>query len=152
MKYLILLLLSFNSFAATKFVMTDLRNNSIQGTKTFDTEELAIARLVKIAKIKNGWRKGEFNEVLLGSLYSKQFPTYDNMGMQNGEVTKYYHPLNWSYELSDVTQELADKKAIRDAEKEEKLQLKAMKQKINDSDLPPWHKRILKMYIKSLRE
>ena len=118
MKILILLLLTFNSFASTKFVMTDLRSNSNAGYDTFDTQELAIARLIEISKIKNDWRIGEFNEIAIDSLYSKQFKTYDKNGFENGEITKYYHPINWSYSFLDATQEVLDKKKKSDRKKE----------------------------------
>ena len=116
MKYLILLLLTFNSFASTKFVMTDLRNGKSLHD-TFDTQELAVARLIEIAKTK-GWRSGEFTYVADGSLYSKEFNAYNEDGIFTGVETKYYHPLNWSYEFSDATKEVADKEAKKQRKKD----------------------------------
>lgn len=121
MKYLLLLLLSFNSFAYTKFVMTDLRNNSTQGEGVFETEELAIKELVKISKIKNGWRKGVFNNIVEGSLYC-------NEGLE-GETPSCYHPTNWSYVLTDVTAEVDAKNKKKDKDESD---LAAIRTKVQD--------------------
>jgi len=133
MKYLLLLLLTLNSYAEVKFTMMDLRSNSSAGYDIKDTQELAIARLVEIAKIKKGWRTGTWNLVQENSLYSKvedvythedqgqTTPIFDDEGSEIGTqpimtevvtpTTFYYHPLNWSYAFSDANQEVANEAA-----------------------------------------
>ena len=137
MKYLLLLFLTFNSFAQERMIMTDLRNNSQQGSEVFETKALAVERLVEISKIKNGWRTGIFNFIELDSLYSKVEDVitredlgnvqpifeYDEITGERGEkigeqpiieevitpTTFYYHPVNWSYSLTDVSEEMKAK-------------------------------------------
>lgn len=153
MKYIILLLLTFNSYADVKMSMMDLRNNSNQGSDTFETNAKAIERLVKIAKIKNGWREGIFNEVLMGSLYSKVEDiytyedlgatqmSYDEEGNETGLVgilsevvtptTFYYHPTNWSYNIVAETQQEIDDKAAIATKAARKIELKDIKKTRN---------------------
>ena len=122
MKYLLLLLLSLNAFAAERMIITDLRDGSIQGNGVFETHALAMERLEKMGKLgKKNWREGEFNLVEANSLYSQVFTeqVFNEQTQLNDEVevTKYYHPTNWSYTLTDITQVLIDDKAAKGAAK-----------------------------------
>lgn len=123
MKYLLLILLTFNSYAAERLIQTDLRNNTIQGNEIVESKAKGIEKLIKTAKIKNNWRTGEFTEVLIDSLYSKSFIEIDELGNET-EIIKHYHPLNWSYSFSDATAEIKEK---QDKETKEKAKLNRKK-------------------------
>lgn len=131
MKYIILLLLTFNSYAEVKMSMKDLRNNSNQGSDTFDNEADAIKRLTKIAKIKNGWRTGEFTLVSENSLYSKEFNVYNEQGLFTGVETRYYHPVNWNYTITPETQKEVDAKFAIQTKKARKQNLRDQAKGLN---------------------
>jgi hypothetical protein len=125
MKYLILLLLTFNAYAEFK---VEFIETSTGGTYQFEKpdEEKAKKHLLKIIK-KSQWMKGEFNNEV-----SDLSETYKDM--EGNGVTRYYHPSNFTYTLTDITQELADKaaqKAIDDARKDE-LKVKDKNMKLNE--------------------
>lgn len=176
MKYLLLLILSFNTYAEFKVEMSANENNDKQEFIA-ENQENAIKRLIKIAKHKNGWRKGDFTLVESGSLYSKVFTTcenvvdgspimrdiYNDLGEVIGQeeyqplkevctdTTKYYHPTNWSYSITDITAGVQAKQDAIQADKDELTQIKAMVTTIENSNLPLWHKKLLKRLVRELK-
>ena len=136
MKYLILMLLTFNAYAEFK---VEFIETSTGGTYHFEKQDEAKAKehLLKIIK-KSQWMKGEWKLTPESSLvkieeYTDAVDTGETKTIQDMEgndvevpvyeyVDKtrnlYYHPTNFTYTISDITQELADKaaqKAIDDA-------------------------------------
>ena len=123
MKILILLLLTFNIYASERMIITDLRNNSIQGNEIVESHVDAMARIVEMGKMgKKNWREGEFNLIQENSLYSKAF--LEETENSSIEVIKYYHPTNWSYSLAPLTQAEIDEKETKEIKKARKDFLK----------------------------
>jgi len=166
---LTLLLLSFSALAEFK---VEYIETSTGGTYSFEknTEAKAKTRLIKIIK-KSQWMQGEWNQVespiSKEEKYTDAVDTGETQTIQDiegndievpiytyEEKTRltYFHPSNFTYTITDITQELADKAADKQADKNERIAIKAMKSEINASDLPVWHKRILKKLIKDMRD
>lgn len=87
------------------------------------------------------WRTGEWTDV--ESEISRK---------DENDITTYYHPLNWSWSIEDVTAEEEQKEADRLAEKEERQQIKAMISDVNASDKPNWEKKLLKRLIRDMKD
>ena len=61
------------------------------------------------------------------------------------------HP-EYDYTIEDVTEEYEIKQAEKAARKAERKVVRQFRSDINASDLPNWHKRLLKVLIKELRD
>lgn len=143
---IIILLLSVNAHASLRLQITPTDSKYASMQLNGDTQEQLDKKLLKWIK-RQRFFKGEWNTTQENSIISKTTEDIDGQ-----EITQYFHPSNFSVQLTDRTQEIADEQAAQLAEKTERQALKQMKQNINDSNLPSWHKRILKMYIKSLSD
>jgi hypothetical protein len=98
--------------------------------------------------LKNSsWLKYKKDETESGYIFKEVEADFDGT-----EKTYYYHPVNFSIEVEDISQELANREAEKQARKQEIAQIKNMLDNINSSDLPPWHKKLLKRLIKELKE
>jgi hypothetical protein len=91
--------------------------------------------------------KGEWKETQEGSIVSKT-----EQDFEGNDVVKYFVPSNFTATVEDITQELADKAAAKEARRQEIAQVKNMIDNINNSNLPGWHKKLLKRIIKELKE
>lgn len=145
---LILLTLLFTLSANAQYLVEMSVNPDTQygQSKQVDSLEDAKKFLIKIANLKNGWRKGEW----------KLSPESDLSRVRvladETQEIEYYHPSNWSYRITDITAEVAAKKAEVAARKKERQQLKNLKNVIDSSDLPNWHKKLLKYLIKEIED
>jgi len=142
---LILLTLTFNSYAMTRIEI--IPSNKKFAPMQFEEETLtkAIKRLKKICK-KSQWLKVEKNETKSGHIFSE---TETDLG--TSETIYYYHPKNFTIKITDMTDELNQIKLDKQARKAEIDELKALKDTINASNLPNWHKKLLKHIVKELK-
>ena len=61
-------------------------------------------------------------------------------------------PVEYTIVQTDITKEEKEKRDEKKAAKEERKQVKRLIQNVKDSDLPQWHKRILKLYLNEIKE
>lgn len=103
MKYIILLLISFNTFAAYKLQINpnDTKYAKMQ-IECADQSECDSKLLTWIQKQE--FFKGEWKEDAIGSIVSKT-----ETDMENNEKTLYFHPGNFSVNLVDTSAEEAEK-------------------------------------------
>lgn len=149
MKYILLLLISINTFAEIKYERLDASGNS-QGHFIVDTHEQAVKRINKMLKVKRSWMKCDWKADAHESNITKTTMFLD--GEDEVEVTTYCHPKTFSIVATDVTGELQATRNAEQAEVNERLAVKAMISNINNSDKPQWEKRLLKRLIKEMRE
>lgn len=171
MKYLLLLLFTFSAHAQFKLEITMSDSKYAKREIVKDTKEELIERFIKVENkfniAKGEWKESPESEISKEETYLDSVDTGETRVITNidGEEetvpifesvektrTLYYHPINFSVAITDITQELADKETERLAAKAARQELKALKQTINDSDLPNWHKKLLKYLIKEIRE
>lgn len=143
---IIFLLLSVNTYAQFKVEITPSDSKLAKMQIEAQTLNKAIKKLKKVVK-RSSWLKHEIKDTESGYIFSET-----ETDLEGNEVIKYYHPVNFSVNLVDITQELADKETQRLERKNEIAQIKNMKDNINNSDLPAWHKKLLKRLIKELRD
>jgi hypothetical protein len=122
MKYLLLLLLSFNIFA-DHFIVKIKPNNPKHGELSIDAEsqEDAKEKLVKWVERQKVY-KGVWSESQEGSIAERV--TQD---LEGNEITQYFKPNNFSVKIEDHTEEKnarkakeAEKQALKDKLKEGK--------------------------------
>ena len=142
MKYLILFLITFNLFAQTKITITATGPETDILHFQENTLNLAIKRLKKMVK-KSKWLKITKDVIESGYIFSD----YDDVS----EKTYYYHPVNFTIDVKDMEQEIAEQNTLKQARVDEIDQLKRMKDNIDSSNLPIWHKKLLKHYLKGLK-
>jgi hypothetical protein len=128
----------------------------------------AVKRLKRIVT-RSSWLKGEYKEVDNNSIFTREKTRSVATGNMvdstdiDGETIsvpefaeetylEYFIAENFTVTFEDVTANREAEKVLRLAEKTERQELKAMKKKINDSDLKMWHKRLLKQLIKDIKE
>ena len=162
MKYILLALISLNTFAEIKY--TRFQGDSNQGSFTVDTHEQANKRINKMIKAAK-WMKCDWKadvhalNIKTSETFSELVTPDDPETLEVDEsvyadvvVDTYCHPKNFNFISEDVTQELADKAAAKLADKEERQAIKAMISNVNDSDKPNWEKKLLKKLIRDMRE
>ncbi len=122
MKYIILLLISFNTFAEMKFTRIDTRNDSDQGNFVVDNLEEANKRFNKMIDVRKSWMKCDWKEEKPSSIIdsvSKFFAdetcadfsiTKKSLDLDRNELTYYCHPLTFSFTCEDITEEVKTKK------------------------------------------
>jgi len=141
-----LFLFTLNVYAQFKIKISPTDNSIAKMEIEEKNLNKAIKRLSKIVK-KSSWLKYVKNEEESGYIFSEVEEDLDG-----NEKTYYYHPVNFSIAVEDITQELADKEALKQARKDEIAEIKNMKDTIKSSDLPNWHKKLLKRLVKELRD
>ena len=163
MKYILILLISFNALAEIKY--TRFQGESNQGELVVaDTAEF-IERALKMIKVKKGWMKCEWKSdvhalnIKTSSTFSEIVTLDDPLTLDIDEsvyedvvVDTYCHPKNFNFIAEDITQELADKAAAKQADKDEIIAIKAMISDVNASDKPNWEKKLLKKLIRDMRD
>lgn len=122
MKYLILItFLTFLSQANAQYkleiTMSDSKYAKMQIVK--DTEQEAKDKLVNLVD-KKKYLEGEWKSEQ--SDLSKTILNPDG-----NETTIYYHPTNFTYTITDISQEVADKEAKKQAKKQLKADVKLIK-------------------------
>ena len=102
MKYIILLLITFNTYAQYKVSInpSDSKYAKMQ-INCADQAECDSKLLDWINKQK--FFKGVWNDDAIGSIVSRQ-----EIDLDENEVTKYFHPSNFSIEQKDISAELAE--------------------------------------------
>lgn len=146
MKYLLTLLLFISNIAYAEFKVDIIPNDTTLAQRGFEKQDEAKAKehLLKIIS-KSQWMKGEFNSEV--SDLSKT-----EKDMEGNDVVTYYHPSNFTYTITDITQEIADKeaeKAEKKAEKQQAKNIKNLKKKwseLNDNQKD----RLIKYLIRNL--
>lgn len=163
MKYILILLISFNAMAQIKY--TRFQGESRQGELIVaDTAEF-IERALKMIKVKRGWMKCDWKadvhalNIKTSQTFQEQVTPDDPETLEIDEsvyadviVDTYCHPKNFDFTSEDITQELADKAAAKQADKDERQQIKSMVSNINKSSKPNWEKKLLKKLIRDMRE
>ena len=119
MRYLLLLLLSFNIFA-DHFIVKIKPNNPKHGELSIDAEsqEDAKQKLVKWVERQKVY-KGVWSESQDGSIVERI--TQD---LEGNEITQYFKPSDFSVKIEDHTQEENEKKAKLEAKKSLRDKLK----------------------------
>lgn len=147
MRYLLLLLLSFNIFAG-HFIVKIKPNNSKHGELSINaqSQEDAKNKLIKWIERQKVY-KGVWSESQDGSIVERV--TQD---LEGNEITQYFKPNNFSVKIKDHTAEHAAEEAEKKARKDEIAQIKKMIKNINDSDKPAWEKKLLKRLVKELKD
>lgn len=167
MKILIALFISFNCLAEYKMEISANVVGGVQ-SKIFATEAEARAKVEKIAR-SDGWRKCRFDEDSTDAIFSKQETviTYEDRGEttsyvdENGDMqtidilteirtdtTYYCHPENWTYTITDVTAEMQAERDDETSKKDDRTQVKAMLNQINNSSKPPWEKKWMRVMMR----
>lgn len=163
MKYIILLLISTSALAGLKYERFDDKGNN-QGYIIVDNEAQFITRALKMIKaaswMKCDWKSdthplnikksSTFIEIITPD--DPETTEVDETVTQEVTIDTYCHPKTFNFTVSDITQQLADEKAARLAEKEERQQIKAMISNVNESDKPNWEKRLLKRLIRDMKD
>lgn len=123
MKYLLLLLLSFNIFA-DHFIVKIKPDNPKHGELSIDAEsqEDAKQKLVKWIERQKVY-KGAWSLNQDGAIAQRVI-----QDLEGNETTQYFKPSNFSVEIQDHTEEENEKKA-KEAERQ------ALKDKLKDNDL-----------------
>jgi hypothetical protein len=119
MRYLLLLLLSFNIFA-DHFIVKIKPNNPKHGELSIDAEsqEDAEKKLVKWIERQKVY-KGVWSESQDGSIVERII-----QDIEGNEITQYFKPNNFSVKIEDHTQEENEKKAKLEAKKSLRDKLK----------------------------
>lgn len=103
MKYIILLLISFNTFAAYKLQINP--NDSKYAKMQIECSDQSECDSKLLSWIqKQEFFKGEWKEDAIGSIVSKV-----ETDMENNEKTLYFHPSNFSVNLVDTSAEEAER-------------------------------------------
>jgi hypothetical protein len=145
MKYILLLLLSFNAYAEFKI---DIVNNEGQ---PMSKDGFATKKEAQEYRDKHKGKWGKDKRV--SPKKCKNFTKMDIYKDENGDTIREYHcPKNYTAKIEDITLEMDEKRAKKLAKKQEILDIKADIQKIKDSDLPGWHKRLLIKLARDLKE
>lgn len=148
MKYLILLLFTFNAYANIKIEIENTENGRKFGA-VFDTQmEADLWKSKNIAN--NSWGKPDRWEL------KKQGETCPGAERTSGDVesgfyNECFYPVEYTITETDITAEVQAKKDAKAARKTEIQQIKAAINVIDNSDLPNWHKKILKRLVKELK-
>jgi hypothetical protein len=162
MRYILLALISLNTFAEIKY--TRLQGDSNQGSFIVDTHEQAnkrINKMIKAAKwMKCDWKADEHESNITKTNTFSELVTPDNpltidideSVYADVEVITYCHPKTFSIVSEDVTDEMQAERDAKQVDKDERQAIKAMISNVNDSDKPSWEKKLLKKLIKDMRE
>ena len=123
MKYLLLLLLSFNIFA-DHFIVKIKPNNPKHGELSIDAEsqEDAKQKLVKWIDRQKVY-KGVWSESQEGSIVERVI-----QDLEGNEITQYFKPNDFSVKIEDHTEE-------ENARKAKEAQKQALKDKLKNNDL-----------------
>ena len=158
---LAILLMTQSSNAAKRYEITNLLNGKTFGAEFEDDSKGDKWRDKQISK--ESWGRNPHNILFLNGEEKKPGYTSCSDVMQMDEEAlpepvevkigeRCEYPIEYIIVETDITQELADKESEKQADKAERKAVKQMKSNINDSDLPAWHKKLLKRLIKEMRD
>lgn len=174
MKYLLMLLICFNAFAGS-FIQKDMVGKSTDGQKIYlsldKCEKEQEKPCIDIAKTGNyeyheikpaSWSKQntescsdqlDCQEKLSLKTCEDSYEAIKNLDTMEVYCTKYNPEKIGNNSVKkaeyDAAKELEKQK--KDLEKAELQEVKDLVQTINDSNLPSWHKKILKRLIKDMK-
>ena len=143
---LLILLLSFNLYAQFKIEIIPSNDQHAKMQLDAESEELVKEELAKWIERQKTY-KGEWSDKKKDSIAEKEITD-----LEGKKVKLYYKPIDFSVNLVDETEKINAEKAEKEERKNEIKQLKKDIRLINDSDLPQWHKKLLKRLIKELKE
>lgn len=146
MKYL-LLLISLNCFAEKLIHITPLGEDKPTMYLEVGKDSTVKKELKKYIK-RSKYYVGVWNEIEEDSILSRKIQDMD--GKEVGK--EYFHPTNYSISVEDISAQLAEKEAAKQARKDELNEIRLMLGTIKDSDLPAWHKKLLKRLVKELKD
>ena len=153
MKYLLLILLSLNSYAQFEATLTplDIKEQPVS-IKVNSEDQIKISILDWIKKHK--YFKTEWSNIDAGSIASVEEDVIEMVDEEEviTKVTKYLNPINFSITIEDKTAEIEAEETARAGRKAEMQELKTFITNINESQLPNWHKKLLKVLIRELKE
>ena len=144
---LILFMFSTTAFASFKVDITNEENQQMSKSG-FATEEDAqnyVKRVEKKWGKKQRWQKKTCKNPL------NLIETREVEPENEEPFTEYHCKQTYSYSIFEDL-DAAAKEAEKQARKDEISEIRAMKDQINNSTLPAWHKKLLKRLIKELRE
>lgn len=175
MKYLLLLLISFNVHAQFKVEVT--KNGVVKFGAPFETLELANEWIADNVKVLNGkkhrnsfglkarWLRKELADVATREAVINEYEVAAPLpdGWVEGDelpapiimqdkVTEYRHPKTYKVKTTDISVEMQAEKDAKEADRLERIEVKASIQDVNDSDLPGWHKKILRKLIRDMKD
>jgi len=173
MKFLILFLISFNLFAASYLpeskVGQDTDGLTIYSRKSkcekkYSEPCIKFKSNESYKKIKpDTWLKmdtvtctdnadcdSKFESIICSDLEYNKIKNYDTQEVYCTKFEKMHVVDDLAKKALKDAEEQA-KKDAKKAEKDEKKAIKKMIQNVNDSSLPKWHKRLLKMVIKDMK-
>ena len=125
MKYLLILILSFNCLAELKIHI--IPNNTGKkdmhiSVKNDSTTEIELRKYIKRSKhFKGVWNKVEADSILSREHFDMQ---------DNSTGFEYFHPTNYTIEIEDISEQIAAEKVKSDRKEE-------LKEKLKTKDLSP---------------
>ena len=116
-------------------------NNTEYGSKEFEAVDIPTAKIIMIKLIENShWIQGEWTKEV--SNLQKTV---------NGEVV-YFHPSNFTYEVRNRDTNPTQEEIDEDARMQEIQEIKSLAVTISESNLPVWHKKLLRRLILEMKE
>lgn len=143
---LLILLLSFNLYAQFKIEIIPSNDEHAKMQLDAETSELVNEQLVKWIERQKTY-KGEWVDKKKDTIAEKEITD-----LEGKKLKLYYKPIDFSVNVVDETEKVNAEKAEKEERKNEIKEIKKAINLINDSDLPRWHKKLLKRLIKELRE
>lgn len=146
---LMTLLFTFNLQAQTLVIIKP--NDSKLASMQLEEPTLnkAVKKLKKIV-LKSSWLKGEWKDDQSGYIFDRDKISLD----PDAEIVKeYFIPSNFTVIISDITQELLDAKAIEDADKAERIEVKGMLKDLDKYDtVGEWRSKVNKLLKRLVKD
>lgn len=125
MKYLLILLITINCFGESKIHIIPNKSKKKESHIFVDKDSTVEKELLKFAKRSKHF-KGVWNKVEADSILSREhFDIQDNsIGFE------YFHPINYTIEIEDISEQVAAEKVKSDRKEE-------LREKLKTEDLNP---------------
>ena len=153
MKILFLLLLSFNVFASFIAVISPEKSEEAKmqiKAKNLNKLKEEIIQWASTQKYyKTEWSKTDVNSI--ASVEEDVITMVDDEEVIS-KVTMYLNPINFSITIEDKTAEEEAEETAKAERKAEMQELKTFITDVNESQLPVWHKKLLKVLIRELKD
>jgi hypothetical protein len=153
MKYLLLILLSLNSYAQFEATLTplDIKEQPVSiKVNSEDQIKISILDWIKRHKyFRTEWSKTDVNSI--ASVEEDVIAMVDDEEVIS-KVTMYLNPINFSITIEDKTAEEEAEETAKAERKAEMQELKTFINNVNESQLPAWHKKLLKVLIRELKD
>ena len=150
MKYIILLLITFNTYAQYKVEINP--SDSKYAKMQIDCADQAECDSKLLDWInKQQFFKGVWNDDATGSVL-----TETRQNEENENVTQHFHPANFSVELVDMREQIAAEQAAKEEKKAKRQLLKAEDfAKTSNESVSEWRQRVanaLEELLKDMKE